>query len=223
MVIKSIFVPSFSFQSPIWSSVIKGLIVITLGQVIIGTTNIIDQYFAAKLGAGQIAILGYTNRIISLMLTMGAIAINRATLPVFSSLKPDDINVNKLACRWAWWMFLLGTIVVVIVWLFSPSIIKLIYQRGAFSAEDTKIVVQLFRFGLMQVPFFMAGMVLVSLFSSKSKFSVLSSVAVIVLLIKYMFVSGFVDTYGLDAIILSTVVMQIFSVLLYWLLLMFKF
>jgi hypothetical protein len=56
------------------------------GQALMSFTGIIDQFFAANLGAGAISTLSYANRVLGLILSLGAMAISRATLPEFSAV-----------------------------------------------------------------------------------------------------------------------------------------
>ena len=58
-----------------------------VGQMMATFIGIIDQFFAAHLDTGAIATISYANRILSLILGLGATAVSRATLPVFSRIK----------------------------------------------------------------------------------------------------------------------------------------
>ena len=80
------------------------------GQALISFIGIIDQFFAAPLGTGAIATLSYANRILASMLGLGATAVARATLPVFSQAQAQGgSNCTVLpptgyaSCScWAW-------------------------------------------------------------------------------------------------------------------------
>jgi putative peptidoglycan lipid II flippase len=76
--------PLFRRESTQWSWFWKGFGILVAGQAMMSLTVIVDQLFAARLGPGAIATLGYANRVLALILGLAATAVARATLPVFS-------------------------------------------------------------------------------------------------------------------------------------------
>ena len=77
-------IPVFRLSSPAWKSFTHGFALVVLGQVIIGATTLIDQFFAAGLGEGAIHSIGYAARLVGLLNGVVALTATRATLPVFS-------------------------------------------------------------------------------------------------------------------------------------------
>jgi putative peptidoglycan lipid II flippase len=57
----------------------------------------------------------------------------------------------------------------VIVIAFSEQLIKLLFQRGAFTEQDTLVVQQIQNLFVLQVPFSVAGMVVVRFLSSMGR------------------------------------------------------
>ena len=85
------------------------------GQALMSFVGIIDQFFAAHLGTGAIATLSYANRILALILGLGATAVGRATLPIFSKAEAQgSAHGRRLASHWVRLLFLLGVIAMIL-------------------------------------------------------------------------------------------------------------
>jgi peptidoglycan biosynthesis protein MviN/MurJ (putative lipid II flippase) len=199
---------AFGLSSPAWTAFWRAFGVMILGQALIAVTTLVDQFFAAGLGEGAISSLGYASRVLSLVNGIVSPAVARATLPVFSNSRvADTADIHQIAIRWAGIMGLLGLFVVVVGWLVAPDVVALLFQRGTFTGADTERVTTLLRYGLLQLPFFFASLVFVSLFSSRGQYKVLLVVSFIGLCLKTAVVWGFVGRLGIAALILSTAVM----------------
>jgi peptidoglycan biosynthesis protein MviN/MurJ (putative lipid II flippase) len=199
--------PRFSHSSPDWSPFWQGFGIMMLGQGILSVTIIIDQLFAARLGEGAISALGYAGRFLALLNGMVATAVTRATLPVFARAQAlGSTDVRRLARRWAGGLFVVGVIVVAIGWLLAPWGVRVLFERGTFTASDTTTVARLLRFGLLQLPFYFAGLVFVSLHSSYGRYTVLFMVGVVGLTAKVIAIYALLPTFGVGALMLSSVV-----------------
>lgn len=200
--------PRFTRQSPQWIPFWQGFGIMLGGQAFMGLTGIIDQFFAAHLGTGAIASLGYANRVLALIVGMGAMAVSRATLPVFSKAQAQgDEQVYRVAARWVRLLLVLGFATMAVSWGLAPWGIKLLFERGAFTSQDTAIVVELFRYGLPQLPFYFAGIVLVSLLASQGRHGAIAVVAGTNLLVKILAVQGLTAVFGIKGIALATSLM----------------
>ncbi len=208
-------IPRFTRQSPQWTPFWQGFSIMLAGQVLMSFTGIIDQFFAAHLGTGAIATLSYANRILLLLLGMGAMAVSRATLPIFSKAQAQGgEHVNRVAIHWVRLMFALGVVTMLVSWLLAPWGVKLLFERGAFTAEDTIIVAEVLRYGLTQLPFYFAAIVLVSLLSSQGRYQAIALVAGSNLLVKLAALAIFTPVLGINGIAISTSVMYAAALLL---------
>ena len=147
-------VPRFTMQSPQWPAYWHGFGIMLAGQALMSVIGIIDQFFAAHLDMGTIATLNYANRILALILGLGATAVGRATLPVFSKAQAQGGGqLPRVATQWMLIMFVAGVVSMIIgLWL-APWAVKLLFERGAFKARDTQAVAEVFRYSLAQLPF----------------------------------------------------------------------
>ena len=155
--------PVFTRTSAHWQWFWQGFGIMLAGQALMSFTVIIDQFHAVGLGTGALAMLGYANRVLSLILGLAAIAVSRATLPVFSQAGVDATgDVYRVAASWARLMFAGGIVVMLLSYLIAPWAIRVLFERGQFDAADTARVSEVLRYGLPQLPFYFSAMVLVS-------------------------------------------------------------
>lgn len=200
--------PRFTRQSPQWTPFWQGFGIMLVGQALMSLTGIIDQFFAAYLGTGGIAALSYANRILALILGVGALAVSRATLPVFShALAQGDEQVHRVAIYWVRLLFGMGVVTMLASWWLAPWGVKLFFERGAFTAQNTLIVVEILRYGLVQLPFYFAGLALVSYLSSRRLYIWLLWSGVIGLCFKLLGNAIFIPAFGVGGIALATAFM----------------
>jgi putative peptidoglycan lipid II flippase len=201
-------VASFGLSSPAWAPFWRGFGVMILGQALMALTTLVDQFFAAGLGEGAISSLGYASRLISLINGVVATAVARATLPVFSRLRAGGVtDTRDLAMRWAGILACVGIFAVLLGWLVTPEVIRVLFQRGTFTIADTREVALLSRYGLFQLPFFFASLVFVSLHSSRGHYGVLLATSALGLTVKIAVVWFLKDSLGVAALIISTAAM----------------
>ena len=166
--------PAFRRAAPHWTPFWQGFGIMLAGQALISFTVIIDQFYAVGLGTGSVATLGYANRVLSLILSLAAIAVSRATLPIFSrSASGDQCDIYRVAMVWMRLMFMAGIVAMVAGYVFAPGIIRLLFERGQFGAGDTQVVADALRFGLPQLPCYFSVMVLVSYALSQRRYKLI--------------------------------------------------
>ncbi|MFM0322787.1 murein biosynthesis integral membrane protein MurJ [Caballeronia glebae] len=173
--------PRLSVRAPQWPGMTRSLGMLLIGSVVANLWLPVDQYFMAHMGDGAIATLGYANRLLSLLVSMGAIAISRATLPILSEIlhRGDHARARSTARKWSFVMLGVGTVGAVIAYALAPFAIKLLFQKGAFTSEDTIAVTSLFRCGLSQIPFSFGMCVLIQLFASEARYRAITIISVL--------------------------------------------
>jgi putative peptidoglycan lipid II flippase len=133
-----------------------------LASAVLGTgTSITDQGMAAALGSGAVSRFNYGTRVSGLLLSVGALAISNALLPHFSRqvAQQDWSGVRDSFLSWTRMVLIAaGTATAILVALSLP-IVRLLFQRGAFTAVDTGVVAAVQQMFLLQVPFNLAGAV----------------------------------------------------------------
>lgn len=187
-----------------------------LSQFFLSWTTPIDMAAAIKLGAGAVAQLSYAERLLSLIISIGSIAISRAVLPVFSEIaaKEEWEKLLDASLKWGGIMFLLGTLACCIAWPLAPWAVEKLFQRGAFTASDTAAVADVFRLGLTRIPFLFAGVVFFQLLASQRKFGWVAAITLLCILVKYPANAFLAMHFGAGGINLATGLMYFSTALL---------
>lgn len=201
--------PVAKLNSPAWVNLWAGVKLIAAGQALMSFTTVVDQFFAAHLGSGAIATLNYGNRIMSLVLGLGAVAISRATLPIFSEATAKGISVKRLAFRWATWMFMGGIAVVSVLSILGPWLVKHLFERGAFTSDDTLEVAWLLQLLLIQVPLYFFGLVTVSALSSQRDYLGLTLSGIIAVLVKPLATAVLMPRFQVGGVALSSAIVYL--------------
>jgi putative peptidoglycan lipid II flippase len=209
--------PRFGRQSPHWSPFWQGFGIMLAGQALMSFVGIIDQFFAAHIGTGAIATLSYANRILALILGLGATAVSRATLPVFSKTEAQgSAQGHRLASHWVRLLFTFGVIALIVGWGLAPWVVRLLFERGAFTVKDTLAVSEVLRVGLLQIPFCFAALVLVSVLASQRQHKLIAIVASVNLITKFGANWVLVPLLGVSGVIAGTAFMYMVSFALLW-------
>ena len=149
-------------------SVFRQYVPMSVGALLMGSTLLIDQALAATLRSGSVATLNYGQRIVAFVIGISAIAIGTAVMPYFSRLVAQE----EWATLRKTYSFYLRVIVIggigcaVALWLVSTPLVHTLFQHGAFTAADTKRVVEVQRLAALQIPFYLGGILVVRLISS---------------------------------------------------------
>ncbi len=209
--------PKFSFRSPAWQGFWAGIGIMAIGQVLMSFTSIIDQLFAARLESGSISILNYANRIMALILGLGATAIGRSVFPVLSQLavKPEAKHrAHSVALKWSALMFGFGILMIVVLWSLAYLIIEIIFERGAFTSEDTKQVVFIFQLLLLQLPFYFSSIVLIQLILSLKQYKIILIMSAFGLMAKVILSYFLIVKYQINGLVVATSIMYL-SIFIY--------
>lgn len=114
----------------------------------------LDTWLATFLVSGSISYLYYANRLFQLPLALFAIATSIAIFPKMSKYLNQDNEKEafKIMKKSFWFLVIILTISTIIGFFGAKFIIWLLFQRGAFTAEDTinsANVLQMYMLGLL--------------------------------------------------------------------------
>jgi peptidoglycan biosynthesis protein MviN/MurJ (putative lipid II flippase) len=204
--------PRVGLAASPWSLVVQATGVTLVGQVLMTLIAPLEQVAAAQLGAGAVATLGYANRILTLIASLGALVISRALLPVLSSIAQSDPQLARsVAIRWSSAMLAAGACVAAVGWFLAPPVVALLFERGAFGRTETLAVADALRWGLLQFPFYFAGVVLVQSVVAASRYRLLAAIGALNLVVKLVAMAVLVPELEIAGITLSSAAMYAFS------------
>ena len=209
--------PVLGFSAHYWPDLVKAAGVMLIGQVAMSFVGPIDQYTAANLGANANATLGYAARLLSLLLGLGAASVGRAALPVLADVqrRGEAQRARQLALKWSVLMLMAGAAVTVVGWWLAPWMVGLLFERGAFTADDTVRVAEVMRWGLLQMPFYFGVLVLVQLLASQNRYRIMAAIAVANFLLKAVLNQVLAPVMGVNGIMLATSLMYALSYVCY--------
>lgn len=128
---------------------------IAVGSLLMSSSLVVDQSMAASLGSGNVSVLSYGNKIVALVLNIVAISLSTVLFPQFSRMiTAGQWDELKRTIRGYSKAILLASIpVVTLLALISEPVIRLLFERGAFTPETTRAVSQVQICFLPQIPF----------------------------------------------------------------------
>ncbi len=189
---------NLSFQSSIRGSharsVIHNILPIAGASILSGMMPLVDQSFAAQLRGGDISALAFGSRVISLVMALFAASVAATVLPYFSKLAVErKWQILKSVFTSSLLKFILpGTLLaLVVIIFFSVSIVKLLFQSGAFTETSTVVVSRIQSIYALQIPAYMihlAGIRLLSAIQENTKAIRIALVSLVVnIFADYMF------------------------------------
>jgi putative peptidoglycan lipid II flippase len=153
-----------------------------------------------------VAALNYARKVVSLFIVVGAIPLSTAALPYFSQMVA---NRDWSGCRQTLKTYSRSIVLVTVpitlgLVAFSHPLIKIVFQRGAFTAVDTKIVSRVQAFLSLQIPFYILANLGVRLVSALKRNSVLMVIAGVNMVLNIIFNLILMRYAGVAGIALST-------------------
>ena len=179
---------------------------IMLGALTGGTAMMVDQGMAAMLDPGSVATLSYGGKLIALLLAFSARPLSAALLPFLAELAAAS-DGRRLRQTFQSWLLLTVTAslpIVAVLWLLSEPIVRLLFERGAFTAEDTALVATIQQLYALQIPFYLAGVLGSRVLNALSLNRVTAMIGVLNLSTNIVFDYVFMLWLGLPGIALAT-------------------
>ncbi len=174
--------------------------------VLMGASPIIDQSMAAMLKSGSVAALSYGNKIVSTITVLCAGALSVAILPYLSQMvaKKDWSGCRRTLKVYS--LLVLSVTIPIAIGLIvcSRPLVRLLYQRGAFTEVDTVVVSGVQIFFALLIPFYTWAVLFVRLLSSLNRNDLLAYGAVINVCLNVLFNFILMRRFGVAGIALST-------------------
>ena len=209
--------PRIAFHSSGWQLFGRGAIVLLAGQMLFTLTPLVDPFFAARLGDGNVAALGFANRLILGVQGLVGIAIQRAGLPLLSKLAAHSPSeARHIAQGWALKAGLAGVLIAMVVVALADTLVAILYERGNFTAADRGQVESLLRWGMLQMPLFLSGLVLASAVVALRGGPALALASGVGLASKLILSAVLTDTVGLAGLPIATAGMYGITTVMLW-------
>lgn len=205
------------FNSPDIRIMIKQVPAKVSSGFLTGLIPVTDQYFAAKLAIGSIASLNYGLKIPAFLTTILIVSLGKVLLPHFSKLVLEN---KKAAFEKLFFaikkLFIITSIAALFLVLISPWLIEVLFERGEFTDENTKIVSLIQIIFLVYAPFTVCGMVIVNFLTSINENNFMAKVSLFAVILNLVLDFIFMKYYGVFGIALcTTTVFIVRAIILY--------
>jgi putative peptidoglycan lipid II flippase len=181
-------------------------------NILTGFNEIIDQYFAAKLVIGSIAALNYGVKIPMFSIGIVTMALGNVLLPHFSKKATENRKETFIQLQKILKFLIIGSsFVALVLILVSTPLISMIFEHNAFTANDTEIVSKIQQMYLIQVPAYIATIILVRFLESINKNKFMAYLALICLVLNVFLNYILINTFGVYGLALATSVVAIIN------------
>jgi putative peptidoglycan lipid II flippase len=205
--------PKWHGADPHLRQVARQYVPMVAGAFLMSGAYLVDQSMAAMLSPGSVAALNYGYKVVAFPSGLAVTALGTAVIPYFSTVvaREDWLEVRHILKRYLWLIFSLSIPATILLIGFSEPLTRALYQRGAFSAKETQTVARIQSFFALQIPFYVAGILLVRLISSLRANHILLWGATINLVINVVLNYLLMQWLGVAGIALSTSVVYLIS------------
>ncbi len=203
----------FGRLEPANRSVIVSAMPYIVSGLVLGGAPIIDQAMATQLASGSVTVLSYADKVCGIILALTASAAAEALFPFFAdvvarrnwmALKRQIVHTITVILAFA------VPLVALLFWQ-APLVVKLLFQRGSFLEEDTVRVAAVLRCASLQIPFYIASLLMSKVVIAIQANWFTLATAVFSLVSNFIFNVILMRFYGVAGIALSTALVYTLS------------
>jgi putative peptidoglycan lipid II flippase len=186
------------------------------GSFVMGAASVVDQSMAAMLPQGSVSALSYASRTISVVLWISAASLSTAVLPYFSQMvaQNDWAGCRNTLRRYTTLVAAIAVPCTLCLMAFSRPLVRLLFQRGAFTAADTALVSRVQICYAIQIPFYIGTILFVRFLSSAMRNHVLLWTSGICLVLDILLNLALMRIWGVAGIALATSLVYVTSFVL---------
>lgn len=205
--------PAFSGWTRDLRRVISQYVTLIAGALVMSGTVLVNQSMASRLGPGSVASLTYGSQVVLFFQGIVAVAVGSAVLPFMSRLAAaaEFRRVEASLFRYGWTLFALASCVSAAVAISALPVTQLLYQRGQFTAQDSREVAQVMQCYSAQIPFFIVNTLVVRVISVLEANQVLLMGALLNFVLNWLGNLWLMAYFGVRGIALSTVFVYAFT------------
>ena len=209
--------PRWGGWTPALLQVRKEYIPMLVGALLMSGMTAVDQAMAATLAPGSVAALNYGNRIVAMILSLMA-GLWIVVLTYFSKMaaEKDWTGIRHTLNTYSRLVFAVGIPLVLLLVLFSKPIVSILFERGAFSAQDTSLVSNIQIYYFLQIPFYVLVLLMMRLISSLKANRWLMLVSSINFILNVVLNYVLMHWMGVAGIALSTTIVYVISFFCFW-------
>jgi putative peptidoglycan lipid II flippase len=194
-------------------SVLKQYAPILAGIFLMSSTAVVDQSMAAMLSPGSVSALSYANKVVNVIVTIGATALSTGAFPFLAQMvaRKDLNECRRTLKRYSVLAAALSLPVMIVIILLSKPLVELLFQRGAFTGADSGFVSRVQICYALQIPFYICCSLFVRFLASLRRNDVLLYIAAGSLALDIVFNLLLMRIWGVAGIALSTSLVYVFT------------
>jgi len=195
-----------------------------LAGLIIGFNPVVDQFFTSELANGAISTLNYGNKLPAFAITILTLGVGNVILPYFARLKGiSNGQVLQKLYKILFSLFIVGSFCTLFLIFFGKDLIKIIFENGNFTSQDSENVFLVLVMFSFQIPFYLLSITLVRFLTAfnLNSFTIVSSTLMVI--VNFICNYLFIDKYGVSGIAFSTSVVMLFGFLIQYIYVINKF
>ncbi len=195
----------YGYNEPL-KQVIGQYVPMIAGACLGSSSTIVDQSFASTLGSGSLSALSYANKVVVFMLSVCATAVSTAVMPHFCRLVAQrDWQGIRRSIRSNLRIIVSFTVLITAgLFLGSELVVRILFQRGAFTSGDTHLVAHVQQMYVLQIPFYVTSILIVRLISSMQGNAILMRGAALNVVVNIVLDYILMKRMGVAGIALST-------------------
>ncbi len=136
-------------------SVLSQFVPLLGGSLLLGCSPLIDNAMAAGLQAGSISVLNFGIKLVTVITSIGPAAVGTAALPHLAGMAARR-EWQSMRRNIYWFALLIAGVAIpatALLIAFSEPLVRVAFQRGAFTESATQAVATVQRYSLLQFPF----------------------------------------------------------------------
>jgi putative peptidoglycan lipid II flippase len=185
------------------------------GGLLMSSSLVIDQAMAASLGSGQVSILNFGGKIVAVVLGVVAVSISTVLFPTFAHLiaAGRTRELTRTFGIYALGIFVGSIPAVAALALLTEPIVRLLFERGAFTPDTTIAVSWVQLWLLPQIPFYVLALLGARVLSALDGNAVVLRIAAINLVMNVIGNYVLMRWFGVAGIAMSTSLMYVVAML----------
>lgn len=175
-----------------------GTLVLSFGTLVSGLSPVIEQTIASTLGHGAISALGYASKLSATLNSLLTTAVGVTSLPYFAQRLAlgDAESCRRFFVRYAGVLAVAGAGIAAVAVLGSEPFVRLAFQRGEFTAQDTVRVTALQQAYLWQLPGALVTMVATRYLAAQGRFRTITAGTMMMVPLTGVLQWGLAATWG---------------------------
>jgi len=188
---------------------------VMLGGVLMSSSLVIDQAMAASLGSGDVSVFNYGGTVISVVIAVVAMSLSTVLFPRFAHLIAAGRarELMRTFTLYAGGIVLLSLPGIAILAVYSEPLVRLLFERGAFTPEATLAVSRVQMWLLLQIPFYVVVMLGARVLSALDANATLLRISALNVVVNVVGNYLLMRQFGVSGIAIATSVMYLVATL----------